>query len=29
VRRGYVVRVPLAYPMYDEAYAERVATIRE
>jgi protoporphyrinogen oxidase len=29
VRRGYVVRVPLAYPMYDEEYAERVATIRE
>jgi protoporphyrinogen oxidase len=29
VRRGYVVRVPLAYPMYDEAYAERVAKIRE
>jgi protoporphyrinogen oxidase len=28
VRRGYVVRVPLAYPMYDETYAERVATIR-
>jgi protoporphyrinogen oxidase len=28
VRRGYVVRVPLAYPMYDESYAERVATIR-
>jgi hypothetical protein len=23
------VRVPLAYPMYDEDYAERVATIRE
>jgi hypothetical protein len=29
VRRGYVVRVPLAYPMYDEDYAARVATIRE
>src|SRR5947209_18294997 len=29
VKRGYVVRVPLAYPMYDHAYAERVATIRE
>src|SRR3954447_14613632 len=29
VRRGYVVRVPLAYPMYDERYAERVETIRE
>jgi protoporphyrinogen oxidase len=28
VRRGYVVRVPLAYPMYDETYAERVKTIR-
>ena len=28
VRRGYVVRVPMAYPMYDEDYAERVATIR-
>jgi protoporphyrinogen oxidase len=28
VRRGYVVRVPKAYPMYDEDYAERVATIR-
>jgi hypothetical protein len=28
VRRGYVVRVPLAYPMYDEHYAERVETIR-
>jgi protoporphyrinogen oxidase len=28
VRRGYVVRVPLAYPVYDEEYAERVATIR-
>jgi len=29
VERGYVVRVPKAYPMYDEHYAERVATIRE
>ena len=29
VERGYVVRVPKAYPMYDEDYAERVATIRE
>lgn len=29
VRRGYAVRVPLAYPMYDESYAEQVATIRE
>ena len=28
VRRGYVVRVPKAYPMYDADYAERVATIR-
>jgi protoporphyrinogen oxidase len=28
VRRGHVVRVPLAYPMYDEDYAERVAAIR-
>jgi len=28
VRRGHVVRVPLAYPMYDAEYAERVATIR-
>jgi protoporphyrinogen oxidase len=28
VRRGYVVRVPLAYPMYDADYADRVATIR-
>jgi protoporphyrinogen oxidase len=28
VRRGYVVRVPKAYPMYDAEYAERVATIR-
>jgi protoporphyrinogen oxidase len=28
VRRGYVVRVPLAYPMYDETYAERVEKIR-
>jgi protoporphyrinogen oxidase len=29
VERGYVVRVPQAYPMYDVRYAERVATIRE
>jgi protoporphyrinogen oxidase len=29
VERGYVVRVPKAYPMYDERYAERVTTIRE
>jgi len=28
VRRGYVVRVPLAYPMYDAEYADRVATFR-
>src|SRR3954467_7907266 len=28
VRRGYVVRVPMAYPMYDSNYAERVAEIR-
>ena len=28
VRRGHVVRVPLAYPMYDAEYAERVETIR-
>ncbi|MEA2319317.1 MAG: hypothetical protein QOD44_3506, partial [Solirubrobacteraceae bacterium] len=28
VRRGYVVRVPLAYPMYDADYSERVDTIR-
>jgi protoporphyrinogen oxidase len=29
VRRGYVVRVPLAYPMYDADYSERVDTIRD
>jgi protoporphyrinogen oxidase len=29
VRRGHVVRVPKAYPMYDAEYAERVAAIRE
>ena len=29
VRRGYVVRVPLAYPMYDADYAERVDVIRD
>jgi protoporphyrinogen oxidase len=29
VVRGTVVRVPLAYPMYDEDYAEKVAKIRE
>jgi protoporphyrinogen oxidase len=28
VERGYAVRVPKAYPMYDVDYAERVATIR-
>ena len=28
VLRGYVVRVPKAYPMYDADYADRVATIR-
>ena len=28
VRRGYVVRVPRAYPMYDSRYAERVDVIR-
>jgi protoporphyrinogen oxidase len=28
VRRGYVVRVPKAYPMYDAEYAERVEAIR-
>jgi protoporphyrinogen oxidase len=28
VERGWVVRVPQAYPMYDEDYAERVETIR-
>jgi protoporphyrinogen oxidase len=28
VKRGYVVRVPMAYPMYDRDYAERVTTIR-
>jgi protoporphyrinogen oxidase len=29
VERGYVVRVPKAYPMYDVEYEDRVATIRE
>ena len=29
VERGYAVRVPKAYPMYDTDYAERVETIRE
>jgi protoporphyrinogen oxidase len=28
VERGFVTRVPLAYPMYDADYGERVATIR-
>ena len=28
VERGFVTRVPLAYPMYDADYAERVAAIR-
>ncbi len=28
LQRGYVTRVPLAYPMYDEHYAERVTCIR-
>ncbi len=28
VERGYVVRVPKAYPVYDEGYAERVALLR-
>jgi protoporphyrinogen oxidase len=28
VERGFVTRVPLAYPMYDADYAERVKTIR-
>jgi protoporphyrinogen oxidase len=28
VERGYAVRVPKAYPMYDAEYAERVTTIR-
>jgi protoporphyrinogen oxidase len=29
VERGFVVRVPKAYPVYDANYAEAVATIRE
>jgi protoporphyrinogen oxidase len=29
VERGYVVRVPKAYPMYDKDYSERVDSIRE
>jgi len=28
VKRGHVVRVPLAYPMYDRDYAERVDVIK-
>ncbi|CAB4913625.1 unannotated protein [freshwater metagenome] len=28
VRQGWVVRVPMAYPIYDERYAEHVAHIR-
>jgi protoporphyrinogen oxidase len=28
VEKGYVTRVPLAYPMYDADYAERVTAIR-
>ncbi len=28
VERGFVTRVPLAYPVYDEEYAEHVAAIR-
>jgi protoporphyrinogen oxidase len=28
VERGFVTRVPKAYPMYDADYGERVATIR-
>ncbi len=29
VKRGYAVRVPMAYPMYDTDYASRVEVIRE
>ena len=29
VEKGYVTRVPKAYPMYDADYAERVDAIRE
>ena len=29
VEKGYVTRVPLAYPMYDADYSERVDSIRE
>ena len=28
IEAGYVVRVPKAYPVYDEGYAERVAVLR-
>ena len=28
LKRGYVVRVPMAYPMYDEHYASRVESVR-
>src|SRR5213078_5417074 len=28
VERGFAIRVPKAYPIYDADYAERVATIR-
>jgi len=28
VERGFVTRVPLAYPMYDEDYKERVEVIK-
>ncbi|HXV34251.1 MAG TPA: NAD(P)/FAD-dependent oxidoreductase [Gaiellaceae bacterium] len=28
VERGFVVRVPKAYPVYDDGYAERLATVR-
>ena len=29
VEAGYVVRVPKAYPVYDEGYADRVAVVRD
>src|SRR5262249_24918557 len=28
VEQGFVIRVPKAYPIYDEEYADRIATIR-
>jgi protoporphyrinogen oxidase len=28
VERGFVIRVPKAYPIYDEEYADRIATVR-